>query len=142
MSARGRLRAAAALMLVQGVLMEGGVFIGLLVLQLLGIDQAEATERFSFALGYLQDNLYQVMVMSGIFGAMRIAGAVGVLRNRMWGMVLSLINCTVTLVLMLFILPAGIADGLLSGTALVLLLHTWYGTTPIHPTDGEKRPSA
>ncbi len=69
--------------------------------------------------------------MAGIFGALRVIGAIGLLRDRMWGFALSLINSIVTLVLMLFMLPAGIADGVLSGGAVVLLLVGYFGTTPI-----------
>ncbi|MCU1445281.1 MAG: hypothetical protein JWP54_939, partial [Cryobacterium sp.] len=42
-----------------------------------------------------------------------IIGAIGVLRNRLWGLALSVINCVVAMVLMVFMLPAGIVDGLL-----------------------------
>lgn len=87
------------------------------------------------------------MVMSGIFGVLRTAGAIGVLRDRMWGLALSFVMCVVTLVLMLFLLPAGIADGILSGGALVLGLTAWFGTATISARgadrctgDGRQRP--
>ncbi|WP_233200810.1 hypothetical protein [Cryobacterium sp. M15] len=121
-------RWAAGLLLVQGVLMEGVVFIGALVLIVMQIPQASIVENADiFALPYLQDNLYLMMVMSGVFAGLRICGAVGLLRNRLWGLGLSLVNCIVTLMLMIFLLPAGILDGLLSGTALVLLLFARLG---------------
>ena len=84
-----------------------------------------------FALPYLQENLYLMMAMSGVFAALRIVGAVGLLRGRMWGLALSVVMCVVTLVLMIFLLPAGIADGILAGTALVLILQGWFGTRAI-----------
>lgn len=121
-----RLRLASALLLIQGVFMEGGVFIGFLVLAALGVSQQEAGIHFSFIVPFFQEHLYLMMIMSGVFGALRITGAIGVLRNRMWGYALSVINCAVTMILMIFMLPAGIADGLLSGTALVLLLMAFY----------------
>ncbi|MBX3093330.1 MAG: hypothetical protein KF680_02130 [Cryobacterium sp.] len=131
MSSR-RVRVAGTLQLIQGGLMEGLPFLGLLVALALGIDQAAVTERAQiFALAYLNDNLYLMMIMSGIFGALRVVASIGLFTNRMWGLVLSLVMCTVTLVLMTFMLPAGIVDGLLSGTALVLLLTVWSGSTPI-----------
>ena len=49
----------------------------------------------------------------------------------MWGLALSVITCTVTMVLMTFMLPAGIADGLLSCTALILLLTQYFGARKI-----------
>lgn len=62
-----------------------------------------------------------------MFGALRIIGAVGVLRNRLWAFALSLIMCATTLILMIFMLPAGLLDGVLTGTAVVLLLRAWIG---------------
>lgn len=121
-------RAAAVLMIVQGGIMELGAFIALIPLLAAGIDQADVGEHVTFIVPYLQENLYLMMAMSGIFGVIRIIGAVGVLRNRMWGWVLSVITCSVTMALMIFMLPAGIIDGLLSGTALVLLLTQYFGS--------------
>lgn len=112
--------------------MEGLPFLGLLVLLALGVDQSAVTERAHvFALPYLQDNLYLMMAISGVFAALRVVGAIGLLRDRMWGLALSVINCIVTLALMVFMLPAGILDGLLSGGALILILTAWYGSTAI-----------
>jgi len=124
-----QLRWAGALLLAQGVLMEATVFVGLLVLLALGVPQNAVTERAQiFALPYLNDNLYLMMAMSGIFATLRILGAVGLLRNRAWALALSLANCAVTLTLMIFLLPAGLVDGALSGTALVLILLSWLGS--------------
>ena len=108
--------------------MEATVFASLLVLLLLQVPQDAITGRVDiFALEYLNENLYLMMAMSGIFAALRIVGAVGVLRDRLWALMLSLINCVVTLVLMSLMLPAGLLDGLLSGAALILLLSAWLG---------------
>jgi uncharacterized membrane protein (DUF2068 family) len=126
--ARRELRAAAVLLLVQGVLMEGLVAVGLVALLALGIPQATVTDHAEvFALTYLRDNLYPMMAMSGIFAALRITAAVGLWRDRLWGLALAVVMCVVTLVLMVFLLPAGLLDGVLSGTALVLVLHARLG---------------
>lgn len=130
-SAHRQITWAAVLQLVQGVLMEGLPFLGLGVLLLLGIDAGVMSRGFSFIVPFFDENLYLMMAISGVFAALRIIGSVGLLKNRMWGYALSLINCAVTLVLMIFMLPAGIADGILSGAALVLLLFARYGKTPI-----------
>lgn len=136
---RRRIRLAAVLLLIQGLLMEGGVFLALPVLLVLGIDQAEAADRFAFVVPYLNDHLYLMMVMAGVFGALRVVAAIGLLCDRMWGFALAVIMCTVTLVLMILLLPAGIADGVLSGGALVLLLTAWYGAAPISPPEPGSR---
>ncbi|WP_147394337.1 hypothetical protein [Arthrobacter cheniae] len=108
--------------------MEGTAALGLIVLLFIGTEQASIAEHATvFALPYLQENLYLMIGMSGIFGVLRIIGAVALWRNRLWGAGLSIAMCLVTLSLMIFLLPAGLADGLLSGTALVLILHSWLG---------------
>lgn len=123
---------AAVLLLIQGVVMELGIFVAVTMPSLAGVSFFENTDKYvSFALPYLQENLHLFVYMAGIFGALRVVGAVGLLKNRMWGFVLSLINIIVTLALMLFMLPAGIFDGLLSGGALVLLLIGYFDDRPI-----------
>jgi uncharacterized membrane protein (DUF2068 family) len=122
-----RYRIAAILMLVHGGVMELGVFVAVIPLLALGVDASTVSEHFSFIVPYLQENLYLMMVMSGVFGAVRIIGAVGLGVNRMWGLVLSVINCVVTMALMIFLLPAGILDGVLACSALVLMLTQYFG---------------
>jgi uncharacterized membrane protein (DUF2068 family) len=131
---RRQLRVAGVLLLLQGVLMEGLVALSLPVLLAMGLSTADLPAGFHvFALPYLNENIALMMLMSGIFGALRTIGAIGVLRNRVWGFGLSVINCAVTLVLMIFMLPAGVADGLLSGGALALLLLARFGRSAILP---------
>lgn len=129
--ARRQVQWAAWLQLAQGVLMEGLPFLGLGVLLILNVDAAVLSRGFSFIVPFFDEHLYLMMAISGVFAALRIVGSVGLLKNRMWGYTLSLINCAVTLVLMIFMLPAGIADGLLSGSALILLLVARHGTSRI-----------
>lgn len=126
-----RYKAAAILLIAQGGLMEFGVFIAVIPLLIFGVHESQISAHVSFIVPYLQDNLYLMMVMSGIFGAVRLIGAIGLLRNRMWGLALSTINCVVTMALMIFMLPAGILDGLLSCTALLLLLTAYFGDSTI-----------
>lgn len=121
-------RWAAVLLLVQGVLMETLAFVGLLVLLVLGVSQESLSAQAQiFALPYLQDNVYMMMAMSGIFAAIRITGAIALWRGRMWGLALSAIFCVVTLAQMVFLMPAGLADGILSGGALAFMLCGWFG---------------
>ncbi|PPF44865.1 hypothetical protein C5B85_08990 [Pseudoclavibacter sp. AY1F1] len=127
---------AAVLLIVQSVLMELSVFVGLIALLASGVPQQSVIDRADiFALPYLNENLYLMMAMSGIFGTLRLIGAIGLWRNRLWGLALSAINCAVTMTLMLFMLPAGVLDGILSGTALVLMLGGWLGARSIVDVD-------
>lgn len=65
------------------------------------------------------------------YGSFRIIGVIGLLKNRMWGLALSAINCVVTITLMMFLLPVGIMDGLFAGSALILILLQYFGDKKI-----------
>ncbi|HPB41696.1 MAG TPA: hypothetical protein PLR03_02585 [Sphaerochaeta sp.] len=120
-------RAAAILMIIHGGLMElAGLFMFLLP-STTGRTGIETGKYFSFKLQYFQDNLAMMVIMGVIYGVLRLIGAIGLLKNRMWGLALSVINCVTTMILMMFMLPAGIVDGILAGSALVLILIQYFG---------------
>ena len=120
-------RIAAILMLIHGGMMEiGGVFAAVPAL-FFGTDKFDMSQYFEFKLPYFQENLYLMLIMGALYGVLRVIGAIGLLKKRKWGFVLSVINCVLTLALMMFMLPAGIMDGILAGTALVLILTQYYG---------------
>ncbi len=124
-------RVAAILMIIHGGFMElGGVF-AMIPALLMGTDQYDIEKYFSFKLPYFQENLHMMMVVGALYGILRLVGAIGLWKNRMWGLALSLINCVVTLALMMFLLPAGILDGVLAGSALVLILLQYFGAKEI-----------
>lgn len=126
-----RYKIAAWLMIIHGGFMEiGGVLCALPAL-ILGSGKFDIGQYFSFKLQYFQDNLYMILFMGAIFGVMRIIGAIGLLKNRMWGLAISVINCVVTMILMMFMLPFGIQDGLLVCIALVLILTQYFGNRKI-----------
>ena len=126
-----RYKIAAWLMIIHGGFMEiGGVLCALPAL-ILGSGKFDIGQYFSFKLQYFQDNLYMILFMGAIFGVMRIIGAIGLLKNRMWGLALSVINCVVTMILMMFMLPFGIQDGLLASIALVIILTQYFGNRKI-----------
>ena len=122
---------AAVLMIVHGGLMELSVCLALIPLIILGIDAGDSSRYFSFIVPYFQEHLYLMMAMSGIVGITRIIGAIGLLKNRLWGLVLSSINCIITMILMVFMLPAGIVDGVLASAALILILTAYFGKRKI-----------
>ena len=126
-------KTAAILMLIHGGLMELGGCLVLLPMVLFGEGSADMSQYFSFIVPYFQANLPLMAIMGGIYGIVRVVGAVGLLKNRMWGLALSLINCVVTMILMMFMLPAGIADGVLACTALILMLTQYFGDKKIAP---------
>lgn len=118
-------------MIIHGGFMELGGIFAMIPALLIGTDQYDIGQYFESRLPYFQDNLYMMMVMGAIYGVFRLIGAVGLLKNRMWGLALSVINCVITMTLMMFLLPAGIADGLLAGSALILILTQYFGDKKI-----------
>lgn len=121
---------ASVLMIIHGGFMEIVGCIALIPI-VLNVDTVDMSDYFSFIIPYLQDNLHLMMVMGGIYGVVRVIGAVGLWKNRMWGLVLSIINCIITMALMIFMLPAGIIDGLLACSALILMLTQYFGDKKI-----------
>ena len=124
-------RIAAWLIIAQAVFMELAVFALLLVPGALDVDISKSSEYFSFGWAYLQDNLTLFMMLAGVFGCLRLIGAIGLLKNRLWGLALSVIMIIVTLATMILVLPAGVADGVLSGGSLVLILFAYFGKKKI-----------
>ena len=83
---------ASILMIINGGFMELGGILMLIPILLIGNEKMGIAKYFSFIVTYFQDNLYLMMIMGGIFGCMRVIGAIGLLKNRMWGLVLSIIS--------------------------------------------------
>lgn len=118
---------AAVLMIIHGGFMELGGIFAMIPAWLIGTDKYDIGQYFEFKSPYFQENIYMMMVMGAIYGVLRLIGAIGLLKNKMWGLVLSVINCVVTIALMMFLLPVGIMDGLLAGSALILILTEYFG---------------
>lgn len=118
---------ASVLMIIHGAFMEIGGGLCLIPIFVMGSDKFDVNEYFSFIIPYFQNNMNLMLIMGMIYGSVRVIGAVGLWKNKMWGLVLSIINCVVTMVLMMFMLPAGIADGILACSALILILVQYFG---------------
>ena len=124
-------RIASVLMIIHGGFMELGGCLALIPVLAMGSDTTAMSSCFSFVVPYLQENLNLMIVMGGIYGVVRVIGAIGLLKNRMWGLALSVINCVITMALMIFMLPAGIMDGILACSALILILMQYFGSKKI-----------
>ena len=124
-------RIAAILMLIHGGFMEIGGCLALIPVLAMGSDKVDMSSFFSFIVPYLQENMNLMIVMGGIYGVVRVIGAIGLLKNKMWGLVLSIINCVITMALMIFMLPVGIMDGILACSALILILIQYFGDKKI-----------
>ena len=111
--------------------MEVGGCLCLIPIFIMGSDKFDTNQYFSFIVPYFKDNMNLVLVMGAIYGIVRIIGAIGLWKNEMWGLVLSVINCVITMALMMFMLPAGIIDGILATTALILILTQYFGNKKI-----------
>jgi len=124
-------RIASILMFIHGAFMEIGGCLCLIPIVVMSRDKFDINQYFSFVVPYFKDNMNLMLVMGAIYGTVRIIGSVGLWKNRMWGLVLSVINCVITMALMMFMLPAGIMDGILAATALILILIQYFGSKRI-----------
>ena len=122
---------AGILMIIHGGFMEIGGCFAVIPALIFGSDKFDIGQYFSFKLPYFQENLYMMIIMGAIYGVVRVIGAVGLLKNKMWGLALSVINCVITMALMMFMLPAGIMDGILACTTLILILIQYFGDKKI-----------
>ncbi len=120
-----KFKIAAILMIIHGAFMEAVTGIMMMPFVIKGGINDKVVPHI-FAIDFFRNNIFYMMPMAVIFGITRVAGAVGVLKNRKWGFVLSIINCVVTMNVMLFMIPAGISDGILACSALILLLTGYF----------------
>ncbi len=122
---------AAVLMFIHGAVMEVGGCLCLVPIFIVGTDSFDVSQYFSFIVPYFMEHMNLMLVMGAIYGVMRMIGAAGLWKNRLWGLVLSVINCVLTMALMMFMLPAGILDGVFACSALVLILTQYFGNRKI-----------
>lgn len=122
---------ASLLMFIHGAFMEIGGCLCLVPIFIVGSDKFDINKYFSFIVPYFRDNMNLMLVMGAIYGIVRVIGAVGLWKNKMWGLALSVINCVITMVLMMFMLPTGIIDGIFATTALILILTQYFGNKKI-----------
>lgn len=122
---------ASVLMMIHGAFMEIGGCFCLIPIFILGADKFNINEYISFIVPYFQENMDLMLIMGMLYGIVRVIGAVGLWKNRMWGLVLSILNCIITMILMMFMLPAGIMDRVLACSSLILILTQYFGDKKI-----------
>ena len=122
---------ASILMFIHGAFMEIGGCLCLIPVFVMGSDSFDVDQFFSFIVPYFKNNMNLMLVIGAIYGIIRVIGAVGLWKNKMWGLALSIINCVITLALMMFMLPAGIMDGVLASSSLILILTQYFGDKKI-----------
>ena len=122
---------ASVLMMIHGAFMEIGGCFCLIPIFILGADKFNINEYISFIVPYFQENMDLMLIMGMLYGIVRVIGAVGLWKNIMWGLVLSILNCIITMILMMFMLPAGIMDGVLACSSLILILTQYFGDKKI-----------
>ena len=122
---------ASVLMMIHGAFMEIGGCFCLIPIFILGADKFNINEYISFIVPYFQENMDLMLIMGMLYGIVRVIGAVELWKNRMWGLVLSILNCIITMILMMFMLPAGIMDGVLACSSLILILTQYFGDKKI-----------
>jgi len=116
-----RFKIAAIIIIIHGFIEIGGLFA---VLPLwLGAEQS-AWVPF--------DPPSPLIVIGGvIWGVFRLISGFALYKNRMWGFWFSAILCVKALSTMFYILPFGLMDAVLGGTALILMLTGYFGKKKI-----------
>ncbi len=122
-----RYKIAAILLIIQGGLFELFACIAGLVIVSNPQIVVDLQSQPEFIVPYFNAHMDLIFLMGGLYGIVRILGAIGLLKNRLWGVALSGINCVVTMAVMMFMLPAGFIDGICSCTALILILIQYFG---------------
>lgn len=85
----------------------------------------------AFVFEPLQTNLRATMAIGVIFGVLRLAAAIGIFLNLVWGLWLGATVSVVTLVVKTLYLPIGVIDGILSSAALILPFIAFFGSRAI-----------
>ena len=114
---------AAIIMMIHGIIEAGGFF-SLLPIWLFDMEP----------LAFIPDDFLptaDVAIAGLIWGAFRIISAIGLLKGFKWGLAISVIGCAKALAMMMTLLPFGIIDGILAGTALILILTQYFGKKKI-----------
>jgi hypothetical protein len=119
--ARWMLRGGSALLIVHGLLEV------LPVLMLLSPNVP--APHFSFE--GVADAWPATAIVGVVLGLLRLAAAGGILANRLWGWVLGVLLSTVTFAMLTLYLPFGVADAVLAGGALLMLIVARYGNLRI-----------
>lgn len=122
---------ASVLMLIQGGIMEIGGGLCFIALLIIGAGKIDISQYFSFIVPYFQENIHLAIFMGLPNGIIRVIGAIGLWKNKMWGLALSVINCIITMALMMFMLPVGILDAIFTCSALALILIQYFGDKKI-----------
>lgn len=122
---------ASTLILIHGALMEIGFCLFAIFVIIFGNRKIDISKGFSFIVPYFKENLILMSIIGIVFGTVRVIGGIGLWKNKMWGLVLSLINCITTMILMIFMLPAGIVDGILACSAMIIILIQYFGDKKI-----------
>jgi len=107
------LTAGAALLILHGVI----ELLPLLMIASPGVNQAP-----HFIFEELAANWQMTLGFSIVSGLLRVAAAVGILKNLHWGWMLGIIISVITFAVLTFYLPMGIMDAVLSGGVLITLL--------------------
>ena len=125
-----KLKTAAIIIFVHAGMELFGFFSAIHTLALYGFPVAE-TLILPFPEGEMKTLFLGIV---GLFFAIsRIIAGIGVLKNRRWGLVFSIINCAIALLLSVFMLPFGVVDALCSVVTLSCLLPLYYGEQFIVP---------
>ena len=111
-------KVAAIIIIIHGLIELGGFF-SVLPIWFFGAEQGEFIP--------FDPPSAEIVFAGVVWGILRLIAGIALLKNKMWGLAFSVITCSIALATMLTILPFGIMDGILAGSALILMLTQYFG---------------
>ncbi len=113
-------RIASLLLIVHGMIEVSGIFMGDSITHNLQSFGGMEPSR-------MDANALPIALLGVVWGLTRLIAAWGAWGMRKWGIFLGIAMSLVTLVAAVTIIPAGVADTILTTPVLILLLYTWFG---------------
>lgn len=101
------------------------------IIELLGILSMVTGQAPHFIFREIEENWQQALFIGIISGVIRIVAAISIFKRMKWGVILGLVMSAITLSSLTLYLPFGMADELLAGIVLVLLVMAYWGKEKI-----------
>lgn len=76
---------AAIIMIIHGGIIEIGACLSIIIIWIFDFKKIDLNNYFSFIIPNLKENLVMVLILGGIYGVVRVIGAIGLLKSKMWG---------------------------------------------------------
>jgi hypothetical protein len=84
-------------------------------------------------------NALIISIIGVVWGITRFIAGWGIRSTKKWAIALGIVMSAITMTAAIGIIPAGVADTILSAPVLMLLLYTWFGQDAFLREDGNDK---